>query len=500
MLAARAPVTMARARGSRASVSPGSSLARRSRASRAHSAIVVTSPKDASAVARARVPGRVTGRVTGRVSAACSAASSSAAASSDARAPLRVLFAAGGTGGHVFPAIAIADALVAASDARALPDDRVAEIHFAGTAHRQESRLVPAAGYPLHLVPAVSLARPIFSPRNLLLPFALAWAAVRAVALLLRLRPHVVVGTGGYVSLPVCLAAALLRVPLVVQEQNAHPGVANRVLAPACAAIFVAFAAAADALGKGRHPTRQPPKILGNPVRASLQAAVGADARRDARRRARAWFEDAAETDPETETETYDVASDDANRVLLVLGGSLGAAAVNRAMAAVAPLAFERYPRLWIVWQTGEREFESVRNAVPRHPRLAVLPFIREMDVAYASSDAAMARAGAVTCAELLATATPAVLVPSPNVAEDHQTANAREMERAGAATMISEAELPRGDGEGDEETIERLVRTVWEVVGDDARLRAMANAAATGDAPDAAEEIAREVARVARR
>ena len=487
---------MARARGARASASPGSSVARRSLASPEHSAIVVTSPKDASAVARARVPGRV----PGRVSAACSAASSSAASSSDARAPLRVLFAAGGTGGHVFPAIAIADALVAASDARALPDDRVAEIHFAGTAHRQESRLVPAAGYPLHLVPAVSLARPIFSPRNLLLPFALAWAAVRAVALLLRLRPHVVVGTGGYVSLPVCLAAALLRVPLVVQEQNAHPGVANRVLAPACAAIFVAFAAAADALGKGRHPTRQPPKILGNPVRASLRAAVGADARRDARRRARSWFEDAAETDSETETETetYDVASDDANRVLLVLGGSLGAAAVNRAMATVAPLALERYPRVWIVWQTGEREFESVRNAVPRHPRLAVLPFIREMEVAYAAADAAMARAGAVTCAELLATATPAVLVPSPNVAEDHQTANAREMERAGAATMISEAELPRGDG--DEETIERLVRTVWEVVGDDARLRAMANAAATRDAPDAAEEIAREVARVARR
>lgn len=497
MLAARAPVTMARARGARASASPGLSVARRSRASRAHSAIVVTSPKDASAVARARVPGRV----SGRVSAASSAASSSAVASSDARAPLRVLFAAGGTGGHVFPAIAIADALVAASDARALPDDRVAEIHFAGTAHRQESRLVPAAGYPLHLVPAVSLARPVFSPRNLLLPFALAWAAVRAVALLLRLRPHVVVGTGGYVSLPVCLAAALLRVPLVVQEQNAHPGVANRVLAPACAAIFVAFAAAADALGKGRHPTRQPPKILGNPVRAALRAAVGADARRDARRRARTWFEDAAETDSETETQTQkmdDVASDDANRVLLVLGGSLGAAAVNRAMAAVVPLALERYPRVWIVWQTGEREFESVRNAVARHPRLAVTPFIREMDVAYAAADAAMARAGAVTCAELLATATPAVLVPSPNVAEDHQTANAREMEHAGAATMISEAELPRGDG--DEEAIERLVRTVWEVVGDDARRRAMANAAATRDAPDAAEEIAREVARVARR
>ena len=487
---------MARARGARASASPGSSVARRSRASPEHSAIVVTSPKDASAVARARVPGRV----PGRVSAACSAASSSAASSSDARAPLRVLFAAGGTGGHVFPAIAIADALVAASDARALPDDRVAEIHFAGTAHRQESRLVPAAGYPLHLVPAVSLARPIFSPRNLLLPFALAWAAVRAVALLLRLRPHVVVGTGGYVSLPVCLAAALLRVPLVVQEQNAHPGVANRVLAPACAAIFIAFAAAADALGKGRHPTRQPPKILGNPVRAALRAAVGADARRDARRRARSWFEDAAETDSETETETetYDVASDDANRVLLVLGGSLGAAAVNRAMAAVVPLALERYPRVWIVWQTGEREFESVRNAVPRHPRLAVLPFIREMEVAYAAADAAMARAGAVTCAELLATATPAVLVPSPNVAEDHQTANAREMERAGAATTISEAELPRGDG--DEEAMERLARTVWEVVGDDARRRAMANAAATRDAPNAAEEIAREVARVARR
>ena len=492
MLAARAPVTLGRALGARASASPGTARSRRSRASRTHPAIVVTSPKDASAVARRRVPGRARDRVPRRVSAvssaASSAASSSAASSSDARAPLRVLFAAGGTGGHVFPAIAIADALVAASDARALPDDRVAEIHFAGTAHRQESRLVPAAGYPLHLVPAASLARPIFSPRNLLLPFALAWAAVRAVALLLRVRPHVVVGTGGYVSLPVCLAAAFLRVPLVVQEQNAHPGVANRVLAPACAVVFVAFAAAADALGKARHPTRQPPKILGNPVRASLHRAVGADARRDARRRARAWFEDADETD---------VASDDANRVLLVLGGSLGAAAINRAMTAVAPLALERFPRLWIVWQTGEREFYSVERAVARHPRLAVTPFIRDMETAYAAADAAMARAGAVTCAELLATATPAVLIPSPNVAEDHQTANAREMERAGVATTVFEAELPGGD---DAEGVERFVRTVWEVVGDDARLRAMANPAATRDAPNAAEEIAREVARVARR
>ena len=166
-------------------------------------------------------------------------------------------------------------------------------------------------------------------------------------------------------------------------------------------------------------------------------------------------------------------------------------------MTAVAPLALERFPRLWIVWQTGEREFDAVERAVARHPRLAVTPFIRDMETAYAAADAAMARAGAVTCAELLATATPAVLVPSPNVAEDHQTANAREMERAGVATTVFEAELPEGD---DAEGVERFVRTVWEVVGDDARLRAMANPAATRDAPNAAEEIAREVARVARR
>jgi UDP-N-acetylglucosamine--N-acetylmuramyl-(pentapeptide) pyrophosphoryl-undecaprenol N-acetylglucosamine transferase len=249
-----------------------------------------------------------------------------------------VLFAAGGTGGHVFPAVAVADALVAASNRNALPDDREVHVSFAGTAGRQEARLVPAAGYELHVVPAVSLARPLSSPANVVknlfaLPFRLAWCLWKAFALLAKLRPHVVVGTGGYVSLPVCFAAALRRIPMCVQEQNAHPGMANRVLAPLADRVFVAFRAAADALLRAKTH-----RIHGNPVRKSLRDIT----RQDARRKARFWFSMACGGGYKgqlREGEKNDV-------VLLILGGSLGASAINRAAARAIPelLATTRKP------------------------------------------------------------------------------------------------------------------------------------------------------------
>jgi UDP-N-acetylglucosamine--N-acetylmuramyl-(pentapeptide) pyrophosphoryl-undecaprenol N-acetylglucosamine transferase len=322
-----------------------------------------------------------------------------------------VLFAAGGTGGHVFPAVAVADALVAASNRNALPDDREVHVSFAGTAGRQEARLVPAAGYELHVVPAVSLARPLSSPANVVknlfaLPFRLAWCLWKAFALLAKLRPHVVVGTGGYVSLPVCFAAALRRIPMCVQEQNAHPGMANRVLAPLADRVFVAFRAAADALLRAKTH-----RIHGNPVRKSLRDIT----RTDARRKARFWFSMACGGGYKGQLRE----GDPNDVVLLILGGSLGASAINRAAARAIPELLATHENLWVVWQTGadghERavaavaekfaEKSNVRCTVDgracKFPRLSVVPFIDEMDAAYGASDLVVARAGAITCAEL---------------------------------------------------------------------------------------------------
>lgn len=448
--------------------------------------------------------------------ARASASADASAEESPSRPPLRVLFAAGGTGGHVFPAVAVADALVAASNRNALPDDREVHVSFAGTAGRQEARLVPAAGYELHVVPAVSLARPLSSPANVVknlfaLPFRLAWCLWKAFALLAKLRPHVVVGTGGYVSLPVCFAAALRRIPMCVQEQNAHPGMANRVLAPLADRVFVAFRAAADALLRAKTH-----RIHGNPVRKSLRDIT----RQDARRKARFWFSMACGGGYKgqlREGEKNDV-------VLLILGGSLGASAINRAAARAIPELLATHENLWVVWQTGadghERavaavaekfaEKSNVRCTVDgracKFPRLSVVPFIDEMDAAYGASDLVVARAGAITCAELVATATPAILVPSPNVAEDHQTKNANALARAGCAAVLPEHELfvdgsrsrsGDTDPEGGASTLTRLVS---DLLLHPEKMRAMAAAAAAADTPRAAEEIAEDIARVAAR
>ena len=449
-----------------------------------------------------------------RTRAARARASADASAEeSPSRPPLRVLFAAGGTGGHVFPAVAVADALVAASDRHALPDDREVHVSFAGTAGRQEARLVPAAGYELHLVPAVSLARPLSSPGNIVknlfvLPFRLAWCLWRALALLSKLRPHVVVGTGGYVSAPVCFAAALRDVPLCVQEQNARPGMANRLLAPLADCVFVAFRAAADALLRAKTH-----RIHGNPVRVSLRSIT----RADARRKVRFWFSMACGGGYKGQLGQ--------DFVLVILGGSLGASAINRAAARAIPELLATHPNLWVVWQTGVDGYAAAVAAVAgnieggddtrctvggatscKFPRLAVIPFIDEMDAAYGASDLVVARAGAITCAELIATGTPAILVPSPNVAEDHQTENALALADAGCAAVLPEREMASREFEDGEDGTARpegastLARLVSDLLRDPERMRAMAAAAAAADTPRAAEEIAKDVARVARR
>lgn len=359
--------------------------------------------------------------------------------------PPHILLAGGGTGGHVYPAIAIADAIRSAR-----PD---AVVVFAGTRDRLESRAVPQAGYALHPITVRGFQR-AWTWKNLTFPIALMRGLMQSWRLTGAIRPDVVVGTGGYVAGPVGLAAWLRGIPLVVQEQNAYVGVTNRLLSPLADAVHVAFPEAQSALPSGRT------HLSGNPIRPAL-----------------------LEADTDAARTRYGITSRDT--VLLVTGGSLGSAALNEALYAHHDALLEAFPHLHLWWQTGTRYYDDLDRRTTAHPRLRLMEYIDRMDEAYAVADLALCRAGALTCSELLATATPAVLVPSPNVVADHQTKNARSLRDVGAAELLPESDLQ-----------DHLLDTLHPLLSDAERRAALAKAARTHAKPDAARTIARDVLR----
>ena len=362
--------------------------------------------------------------------------------------PIRVLMTGGGTGGHVYPAIAIADAV-----RKQRPG---AEIAFAGSRDRMEWQAVPRAGYPIHEVTVQGLERRL-SARNLKLPFTLAKGLGQAWSLVRHFDADVVVGTGGYVALPVLLAARGQHVPVLIQEQNAHIGLTNRIASRFAARIHVAFE---EALSQFPSSTAV---LSGNPVRPGL-----------------------ADGDRRAALESFGLPAD-VRQVLLVFGGSLGSLALNNAMEGAVHDLLAR-PDLGIVWQTGPRYHERVVSALgDRSSRLQVRPYLDDMAAAYAAADLVLCRSGALTCSELLLTGTPSLLVPSPNVTEDHQTVNARSMIAAGAAEMMPEADLgPK--------LAERLVTMLDNKAG----LARMGKEALAASRPSAADDIASDVVQLA--
>ena len=361
--------------------------------------------------------------------------------------PPHILLAGGGTGGHVYPAIAIADAIRTAA-----PD---AVVVFAGTRDRLESRAVPQAGYALHPITVSGFQR-AWTWKNLAFPVRLMQGLVQSWRLLGAIRPDVVVGTGGYVAGPVGLAAWMRGIPLVVQEQNAYVGVTNRLLSPLAASVHTAFPEAQDALPDERT------HLSGNPIRPAL-----------------------LEADAESVRARYGFTPRDT--VLLVTGGSLGSAALNDALHTHHQTLLQAFPHLHLWWQTGTRYYDALDRTLDAHPRLRLMEYIDRMDDAYAVADLALCRAGALTCSELLATATPSVLVPSPNVVADHQTKNARSLRDAGAATLLPESDLN-----------DHLLDTLRPLLSDTARRTTMARAARAHAKPDAAATIARRVLHLA--
>jgi UDP-N-acetylglucosamine--N-acetylmuramyl-(pentapeptide) pyrophosphoryl-undecaprenol N-acetylglucosamine transferase len=307
-----------------------------------------------------------------------------------------IVFAAGGTGGHLFPALAVAGEL-----RRRRPG---ATIVFVGGTRGLETRLVPQAGFPLRTLPVSGLKGAKLGGR-LFAGAAAALAVSRCCAWFLARRPGLVVGAGGYASGPAVLAGWLLRVPTMLMEQNHFPGATNRWLAPRADAVCVPSQAAKARLrGIGL--------VTGNPVRPEFDA-IGAP-------------------------------PNAARFSLLVFGGSRGARSINRALTSALPRLAAMTPPPRIVHQTGPDEHDAVARAYAAHPSVeaAVLPFLDDMPRRLAEADLVVCRAGATTLAELAAAGRPAILVPFPFATDDHQRANAEVVRDAGAAVVIDDREL----------------------------------------------------------
>ncbi|MEZ5502631.1 MAG: undecaprenyldiphospho-muramoylpentapeptide beta-N-acetylglucosaminyltransferase [Halioglobus sp.] len=348
-----------------------------------------------------------------------------------------VLMMAGGTGGHVYPALAVATELLS----------RGYRVEWVGTARGLEHRVVPAAGIVLHCLPVRGVRG-----KNLLHKLQALWflslASLAALWLVFRRAPGCVVGMGGYVAGPAGVAAWLLRKPLLIHEQNAVAGTTNRMLAPLATKIVAGFP---GAFGKQFACT-----VTGNPVRRQLLAARAIG--------------------------TYDFAGQRPLR-LLIRGGSLGARPLNE----VIPGAVQRVAReggaVIEAWhQTGAGHDEDVRGryqALLDHG-VRVVPFIEDMAAAYAWADLVLCRCGALTIAELTVMGRPAILVPLPHAIDDHQSANARLLTDCGAAVLLRQADMT-------ESAVYELLR---EYIGNPPRLSAMAAAAFAAAKPDAAERV----------
>lgn len=354
--------------------------------------------------------------------------------------PVRVIISGGGTGGHIFPAIAIANAI------RSIRPD--SEILFVGAEGRMEMEKVPQAGYRIVGLPIAGIQRRL-TWKNLLVPYKI-WNSLRIARGIIRdFRPDVAIGVGGYASGPLLRAAASMDIPTAIQEQNSYPGITNRLLAARARVICVAY----EGMEKWFPADRI--RITGNPVRAEIQSST------DRRAEALAHF-----------------GIREHSKVILVIGGSLGARTINEAVAAHAESWLKEG---WeVIWQTGKFYAEQASALEAHHTGLHCHPFIREMDLAYTAADLIVSRAGAMSISELCIAAKPSILIPSPNVAEDHQTHNAMALVHKGAACLVRDQEAMQVLGS----EVIRLMRAEEERASLASRIRLLAR-------PDAAGEIA---------
>lgn len=365
--------------------------------------------------------------------------------------PLRVIVSGGGTGGHIFPAVSIANAIK-----KQHPE---AEILFVGAEGRMEMQRVPAAGYKIEGLPVRGLVRPLWSYRNIgvMLDF---FKSKRMVKKIIRnFKPHVAVGVGGYASAPTLNAAYSMGIPCLIQEQNSYAGVTNRSLAKKAKKVCVAYS------DMSRFFPADKIIITGNPVRQNLL--------------------DTKITKEEARM-SFGLASD--KKTVLIVGGSLGARTMNESV--LSHLEGIRESGVQFIWQTGKYYSQHIAeelSKVEAVENLKVMDFISSMDNAYAAADIVVSRAGASSISELCLLGKPCILVPSPNVAEDHQTKNAQALSTKDAAIFVA-----------DKDAKEQLIMLAIKTVKDDARLVTLSTNVKMMAFFNSADVIAEEVYKLA--
>lgn len=362
---------------------------------------------------------------------------------------MRVVLTGGGTGGHLYPALAVAEALRRRT---------ACEFLFIGTRRGLESRVVPEQGFPFRTVWIGGLRRGRVAG-NLLFPLKMAVSFAQSASILARFRPDAVLGTGGYVSWPVVAAAQALGRCTVVQEQNEAPGLVTRLLARRADAVHLSFE------GSVRHFRRRANlHVSGNPTRAGLEA-------------------------PRTEAAYRSFDLDPGRTTLFVFGGSQGAKRLNEAFAALAG-ELAALPGLQVLWATGPRWHDASAAALPGGParaRFRLRPYVEDMAAAYAVSDLVVCRSGAGAVAEIARLGKPAVFVPFPGAAGGHQAANARALSEAGAALCVEEGP----------DLESRLRAAVWPLLGDPDARGGLASRVRAFGRPEAADAIARQMIEV---
>lgn len=354
----------------------------------------------------------------------------------------RIILSGGGTGGHIFPAIAIANQLVAL--------DPSVEILFVGALGRMEMDKVPRAGYKIIGLPVSAFHRRL-TVKNLMFPFRLLASIIKARKVIREFRPDLVIGTGGFASGPVLRVATRKHLPTLIQEQNSFPGITNRLLAKKVDRICVAYP------GMDHYFPAKKIVLTGNPVRADLR--IPASRMPEAKR----YFNIRSKLP-----------------VILIFGGSQGARSLNQCLLenldqiAQAPVT--------VIWQTGTAFFPTAKSANEAYENgnVRVLEFIHEMNFAYAVASLVVCRSGAITLSELALLGKPAILIPLPSAAENHQSRNAQTYVDAGAAILIT-----------DEDARDNLVDTMLKVVNDQVWLATMAASMKGFAKPEAVKEIA---------
>jgi UDP-N-acetylglucosamine--N-acetylmuramyl-(pentapeptide) pyrophosphoryl-undecaprenol N-acetylglucosamine transferase len=361
----------------------------------------------------------------------------------------RIIISGGGTGGHIFPAISIANTLKAR-----FPE---AKILFVGADDRMEMERVPAAGYRIKGLPISG-----FNRRHLLKNLRVLVRLLRSLCLAMKIvrkfKPDIAVGVGGYAAGPTLWAAARRKIPILIQEQNSYAGITNKLLAGKADSICVAY--------EGMERFFPPDRIVitGNPVREELVHCAGKKSE------ALAFFR----LSPEKKT-------------VLALGGSLGAHTINHSMGGL--LEQIAASGIQLIWQTGRHAYAKAQQSLEKYGEASAIrcfDFIARMDYAYAAADLVISRAGAGTISELCLLAKPAILIPSPHVAEDHQTQNALALAQQNAAILLPDREAPQ-----------RLEAEMLEVVQDDERLRALSRHIGALAQRRSAERIVDEIVRI---